>query len=183
MSRLVLLLGFAACPRSEAPAEPAAAPSAPSTTQAAPAVITAEKLDAWLAYHHALDAQTQDAGLDAKHLAALERDVRRLHTLSEAELDLLEDCISAVVSQRAIAKLTGVEAVREFEKATVGLKPEQRQKVEAAFGDVRAKAQQATSLDAERARFGDAAVQLVLAREAEITATWNSLMDGRGERR
>lgn len=146
--------------------------------------MTAEKLDAWLRYHRALAAITADAGaLDASQLAVLERSERKKVQLSEAELDLLEDCVSAVVAQRTVAQLTGAQAVKEFEKATAGLKAEQRQKVEAAFGDVRLKAQQAASLDAERAKFGDAAVELVLAREAELGATWNSLLDGRGDRR
>ena len=39
------------------------------------------------------------------------------------------------------------------------------------------------SLDAERAKFGADAVSMVLAREAEVTATWDALLDGKGERR
>jgi hypothetical protein len=91
--------------------------------------------------------------------------------------------VAAVVAQRTIATLTGAEAVKEFERVTQGLSVEYRQKVEQAFGDVRARAQQVASLDAERARFGAAAVDLVLAREAEVTQVWNSLLNGQGETR
>jgi hypothetical protein len=165
-------------PRAEQnPPAPVPATSPDSPVQATP-TITAEKLDAWLRYHRVLAEQSKDAGTDIKRLSLLERDSRQRAGLSEAELELLEDCISAVVAQRTIAKLTGAEAVRDFDKVTVGLRAEQRQKVEAAFGDVRAKAQQAASLEAERAKFGEA-VTVVLAREAEVTATWNALLDVR----
>lgn len=147
--------------------------------------VTAAKLDAWLAYHKALSALAAPDGgaLDAKGKAKAERELRSGLGLSEGELDHLETLIAAVVAQRTISRLTGAEAVREFERVTLSLKPEQRQKVEQAFGDVRTRAAQTASLDAERATFGDAAVSLVLAREAELTAVWDSLLDGRGERR
>lgn len=147
------------------------------------ATISAAKLDGWLRYHRALNADLGgDGGLDAKGKALRERVVRAEAGLTEADVDRLEELIGAVVTQRTIGKLTGAEALRGFDKVTLTLKPEQRQKVEEAFGDVKARAQQGASLDAERAKFGDDAVTLVLAREAELTEVWNSLLNGRGER-
>lgn len=149
----------------------------------AAAPISAQKLDGWLRYHRALSAASGvDGGLDAKGKALRERAIRAEAGLTEADVDRLEELIGAVVTQRTIGKLTGAEALRGFDKVTLTLKPEQRQKVEEAFGDVKARAQQGASLDAERAKFGDDAVTLVLAREAELTEVWDSLLNGRGER-
>lgn len=140
----------------------------------------AERVDAWLRYHAALHGDDADAGLLVR--ARREVAARTWAGLSEAELDEVEELVAAVVSQRTLARLTGAEALREFERMTSALKPEQRQKVEAAFGDAKARAGQ-SSLEPERAKFGDEAVSAVLAREAEITAVWEGLLDGRGARR
>lgn len=187
MSRPLALLTLllVGCPeRREVSSSPSdAAIARPSTQPEAVVPISAAKLDAWLRYHHALRAfSSDDAGIDAKGRALRERAVRTEAGLTEADVDGLEDLIGAVVTQRTLGKLTGAEALRGFDKVTLTLKPEQRQKVEEAFGDVKARAQQGASLDAERAKFGDEAVGLVLAREAELTEVWESLLNGRGER-
>jgi hypothetical protein len=178
----LLLLG---CPerRAVASVRPDAGGSQRAAQPEAVAAISAAKLDAWLRYHRALSVTGgEDAGLDAKGRALRERAVRAEAGLTELDIDRLEDVIGAVVTHRTIGKLTGAEALRGFDKVTLTLKPEQRQKVEAAFGDVKARAQQGASLEAERAKFGDEAVTLVLAREAELTEVWDSLLNGRGER-
>ncbi len=189
MNRLPLLLALllAACPeRKQAPVE-AAAVQQPSIAAAIDAgiTLTPAKLDAWLTYHQRLRAFVSDDGgaLDMKAKAKRERALREELQLSELELDALEELVGAVVAQRTISRLTGAEAVKEFDKVTLSLKAEQREKVEQAFGDVRTRAQAVASLDAERAKFGADAVSMVLAREAEVTATWDALLDGKGERR
>lgn len=189
MNRLPLLLSLLliACPeRKQAPVEAAPAQRPIVLAEAdAGVTLTGAKLDAWLAYHRQLRALVSDDGgsLDMKTKAKRERALREALQLSEPELDALEELVGAVVAQRTISRLTGAEAVKEFDKVTLGLKAEQREKVEQAFGDVRTRAQAVASLDAERAKFGVDAVAMVLAREAEVTATWDALMDGRGERR
>lgn len=188
MNRLPLLLALllVACPeRKQAPVE---APVQQPTTAAAidaGVTLTAAKLDAWLSYHRQLRALVSDDGgsLDMKAKAKRDRALREELQLSESELDSIEELVGAVVAQRTISRLTGAEAVKEFDKVTLGLKAEQREKVEQAFGDVRSRAQAVASLDAERAKFGAEAVSMVLAREAEVTATWDALLDGKGERR
>lgn len=186
MSRRLTLLTLVllGCPeRRAASSATVDAGSSPVAAAETIAPISAGKLDAWLRYHRALSAASGvDGGLDAKGKALRERAIRAEAGLTEADVDRLEELIGAVVTQRTIGKLTGAEALRGFDKVTLTLKPEQRQKVEEAFGDVKARAQQGASLDAERAKFGDEAVTLVLAREAELTEVWDSLLNGRGER-
>ena len=185
-SPLLLALLLVACPeRKQAPVEAAPVQQATSPVAIdAGVTLTAAKLDAWLSYHQQLRALVSDDGgaLDMKVKAKRERALREALQLSELELDSIEELVGAVVAQRTISRLTGAEAVKEFDKVTLGLKAEQREKVEQAFGDVRSRAQAVASLDAERAKFGDDAVTLVLAREAELTEVWNSLLNGRGER-
>lgn len=175
----IAVVVFCACPkRDAAPVEVAATPAALD----AGARPIGELIDAWLAYHRDL-ARDADAGLDAVARARRERSVRSTAGVSESEIDTVETLIGAVVTQRTIAKLTGAEALKEFERATGTLKPEQRQKVEAAFGEVKSRAAQSATLEAERATFGDDAVNAVLAKEAEVTAMWEQLLEGRGERK
>lgn len=189
MNRLPLILSllFVACPERKQTSVDAPVVQQPTMPTAVDAglTLTAAKLDAWLTYHQQLRALVGDDGgaLDMKVKAKRERSLREALQLSEPELDALEELVGAVVAQRTISRLTGAEAVKEFDKVTLGLKAEQREKVEQAFGDVRTRAQAVASLDAERAKFGAEAVALVLAREAEVTATWDALLDGKGERR
>ena len=140
----LLLLG---CPeRRDVSAAFDAGGQRPVAAPEAVAAISAEKLDGWLRYHRALSAASGvDGGLDAKGKALRERAVRAEAGLTEADVDRLEELIGAVVTQRTIGKLTGAEALRGFDKVTLTLKPEQRQKVEEAFGDVKARAQQGAS--------------------------------------
>lgn len=147
-------------------------------------VLTSARLEAWLSYHRNVTGRVADGGrAELLALARAEFEARKRLGLTEVDLERTDEVVAAVVAQRTIATLTGAQAVKEFERVTQGLSPEQRQKVEQAFGDVRTRAQQVASLEAERARFGGPAVDLVLAREAEVTQVWNSLMDGRGETR
>jgi hypothetical protein len=183
----IAALGLNACPESERLKKETPLSPAVATAEVADAgwTLTAGTLEAWLAYHRgAAGLVAVDGGrLDVMDRARAEVALRRSLKLSEVDLERTDEVVAAVVAQRTIATLTGAEAVKEFEKVTQGLKPEQRQKVEQAFGDVRARAQQVASLDQERARFGGAAVDAVLVREAEVTKVWNALMDGRGDMR
>ncbi|MBE2249543.1 MAG: hypothetical protein IAE78_08330 [Myxococcus sp.] len=184
MSRwLALVLLLLGCPDRRQAAAPV---EGPAVTQADPSdaggLVTSARLDAWLGYHRALRAGPDAGPEDAREKATRERAVRLAAGLSERDVDELEELIGAVVTQRTIGRLTGADAMRGFEKVAAGLPLEQRQRVEAAFGDVKARAQQGSALEAERARFGDEAVALVLAREAELTEVWDWLLNGRGER-
>ncbi len=178
----LLALGLAACPAATTshgdagtvPAEVDAVPDAGVPT------VTARKIDAWLAYQRQLlSVPRADGGLGIVSRARLEQAVRLDAGLSEDDVDAIEDVVAAVVTARNLSKLTGVEAVREFEKVTSTLSAAQKVRAQQAMSDVSTRAQQAAALEAEKARFGAEAVQAVMAREAEVTKVWDTLVDAK----
>ena len=141
--------------------------------------LTEAKVVAWLGYQRAMMVRS-DAG--ALERARRERALRTDAGLTEDDVDRIEDVVAAVVTQRNLARLTGTDAVRQFEQAAALLTPAQRAKAEQAMADLRARSAQATSLDAEKARFGVDAVNAVLAHEAEATKTWDTLVEAKEPR-
>ncbi len=158
---------------------PAASAEVPVIADDAGWPLTEAKVVAWLAYQRLMMARTDAGALDR---ARRERALRTDAGLSEDEVDRIEDVVAAIVTQRNLARLTGSEAVRQFEQATAALTPAQRAKAEQAMADLRARSAQATSLDAEKARFGADAVNAVLAHEAEATKTWDTLVEAKEPR-
>lgn len=142
--------------------------------------LTDDKLSAWLRWHALLRAS--DAGIDARGRALLERAALLDAGLREVDVDRIEDLVSAVVAERTVERLTGTAAMDQFKKALADLSPEQRAKAEATFAESSVKAAPHASAQAVlEARFGEAAVKLVLSREAEVTKTWDALLEGRGD--
>jgi hypothetical protein len=91
------------------------------------------------------------------------------------EIDFIESAVVAVLAQRMLGRLSGAEALGEFDEAPKALGPEQQLRVDEALGELKAKARQVASLDVERQRFGSEAVDLILEREAEVEALWERL--------
>ncbi|MCA2982002.1 MAG: hypothetical protein INH41_15895 [Myxococcaceae bacterium] len=180
---VVALMACPPGPRTSREAPPVAVSAPPPEAFDAGWALTPARLEAWLMYHRSGRAAVDGGPRDALGQAKAALEAQRRLGLSDEDLERTDEVVAAVVAQRTIATLTGAEAVREFERVTLGLSAEQRQKMEQAFGDVRARARQLATLDAERARFGDAAVDAVLAREPEVTQVWNALLDGRGDPR
>ena len=193
MARLVLplLLLLSAC---------RGAPTAPfdaGAREVAPPVVVdggvaAAWLDAWLGYQAQvlqLPALGRGDGGPAflrdevRRRARAEQTLRADAGLSVEAMDAIEDVIAAVVAQRSIGRITGADAVREFERAAADLKDEQRAQALKALGELKARSQAGASLQAVRAKFGDEAVDAVLAREAEATRAWESLLEGKSPRR
>ncbi len=140
------------------------------------------KIEAWLWYQkHLLRDPLNDAGPGVSlpvGRAKRERALRVDAGLSEDDIDFIEDLVAAVVTARNLAKLTGADAMRDFEQAAVALTPAQKSQSAQAMAGIRARAAQAASLEAEKARFGSANVEAVLAREGECTKTYDAMVEG-----
>lgn len=135
-------------------------------------VVTAQKLDAWLRWQSAVLAL--DAGTEVRVRAREEAQLLREVGLAPADADLIEAVVAAVVSERNLEKISGSEAMAQFKQRLETLAPEQRAKAEAALGDARAK--NAAPLVQAETEFGAEAVRVVLAREAEVTRAWETLL-------
>ena len=127
-------------------------------------------------YQRQMMTRTDAGALDR---ARRERTLRTDAGLTEDEVDRIEDVVAAVVTQRNLAKLTGTDAVKQFEQATASLTPAQKAKAEQAMADLRARSAQSTNLDAERARFGSDSVSAVMAHEADVTKMWDALVEAK----
>jgi hypothetical protein len=143
-----------------------------SSDAGASAGVTASKLDAWLRWQRAVMALDVDAGVRvrARDEARLLREVG----LAPADADLIEAVVAAVVSERNLQKISGAEALAQFKQRLETLAPEQRAKAEAALGVGRADG--GASLAQVENEFGADAVRVVLAREAEVTTAWETLL-------
>ena len=115
---------------------------------------------------------------EVRRRARLERDLRLKSGLSQDDLDHIEELVGAVVAQRTLARISGVEALRELQKAGAALKDEPRKQAERALADLDARAREAEQLSAERGRFGDENVNVLLGRIAEVERVWEQLLSG-----
>lgn len=144
--------------------------------------LTEAQLDAWLGWQKALLAlpapDKRDAGWtrdDVKRQARLEAQLRADAGLLGADVDRIEAVVAAVVTERNLAKLTGADALAQFKVALDELSVEQRAKAEQALADL--KSRTAGSLAGVEAQFGAESVRVVLSREAEVTKTWDALLE------
>lgn len=188
---LVAALALAGCPRSSETTD-ASAPVAEAPSRDAGLWLTPEALDAWLRYQRELstlppvargDGGAVMARADVKARAHAEAALLADAGLTVDQVDRIEALVAAIVTERTLAKLSGGDALQQFEGALAGLSPEQRAKAEAALTDLEAKTP-VGSLAKVEDEFGADAVRLVLTREAEVTKTWDALLDAtRGEKR
>lgn len=146
--------------------------------------LTAQQLDAWLAWQRTLISRRADAGRGARPDASVASRARAELLLavdaglSVADIDAVEDAVGLFVTERTAERLSGAAAVSQFKTVLAGLPPEQRARAEAAFTEASAKAAP-SPLPALEARLGPASLQLLLAREAELTSAWDALLEGR----
>lgn len=105
--------------------------------------------------------------------------------LDEAELDTIEDLVASLVVARELERLADVDPVADYSSVAGRLRGEDRARLQAALGVLSAiaAADAGAPLAELVARFGDANVALVLAREAELTRAWGLVVgQGRPER-
>jgi hypothetical protein len=187
MRRLAVLLLVLGCSKATTPVAGAAAVPVEVVLPDAGPALTEARLDAWLRWQQALAAlppigQGDGGGaplrLRARQEAALLADAG----LTSDQADAIEAVVAAVVAERNVAKLTGAEALQQFKAGLHQLGEEQRQRAEAALADLQARSQQG-NLAAVEAQWGGEAVRVVLTREADVTKTWDALLEARGDKR
>ena len=185
----LLICLFSGCPKPAAvPELPDSGPAVLAGVDAGP-LVTEARLAAWLAWQDALSklpplghSDAGSAGLELRHRARQESALLADAGLTADQADEIEAVVAAVVAERNVAKLTGADALQQFRAGMASLNPEQRLKAEAALADLQAKSPQG-SLTAVEALHGVDAVRVVLTREAEVTKTWDALLEARGEKR
>jgi hypothetical protein len=149
-------------------------------------MVTEARLGAWLQWQQAVAALPAlgrlDGGGELRRRARQEAMLLADAGLSSDQADAIEAVVAAVVAERNVARLTGADALAQFRLGMKQLGPEQRAKAEAALADLQAKSTQG-SLTAVEEQHGAEAVRVVLTREAEVTKTWDALLEARGDKR
>lgn len=186
MRWLGLSLLFLACPRPAAPPGPADSGALAVEAVDAGPMVTEARLAAWLQWHQALAAlpgiNRADGGAQLRSRARKEAALLADAGLTSDEADAIEEVVAAVVAERNVARLTGADALQQFREGMTHLSEEQRLKAEAALADLQVKSAQGSLVQVE-ARHGLEAVRVVLTREAEVTKTWDALLEARGDKR
>lgn len=182
---LVFLVVLSGCTEANAPVAGPAPVVAVAPTVDAGTGVTAATVDAWLRWQQAVSklgpVSRADGGAEgllarARQEAALLREAG----LTGAAADGVEEVVAAVVAERAVARLSGAQALDEFSASLAQLGPERKAKAEAALADLKAKTPTSDTAALE-ARYGAEAVRAVLTREEEVTKTWDTLLDARGD--
>jgi len=138
--------------------------------------ITPQKLDAFLRYHSLRSVELGDAGQTAS-AERQTRDFDQARTqagLSVLDLEQLESMVTKVIGKRAFGRQMADDKSLEMLENVKAKVPLHRQKdLEQLAGWNKAQRDQALSLVEERKRFGDANVDLILSREAELLRIWD----------
>ncbi len=149
-------------------------------------LVTEARLAAWLRWQVALAGlpglHRADGGAELRARARQEAALLADAGLTSDEADGIEAVVAAVVAERNVARLTGADALQQFRQGMTHLSVEQRLKAEAALADLQVKSAQGSLVQVE-AQHGAEAVRVVLTREAEVTKTWDALLEARGDKR
>ena len=185
--RLFLSFFLLGCPKPPAVEPVDAGPPIVEVIDAGP-IVTEERLAAWLTWQQAVaglpalgradGGRGAELRVRARQEAALLADAG----LTSDQADAIEAVVAAVVAERNVAKLTGADALAQFRSGMKQLSAEQRVKAEAALADLQAKSAQG-ALGPVEAQHGVEAVRVVLTREAEVTKTWDALLEARGDKK
>lgn len=124
-------------------------------------------------------AEAQDGGAASsvarvrKHAAAQEH-LRRELGLSERDVREMERIVGDVVARRAmVTSGTQDDSLQQMRALAAQMPEEQRAEFQATLATLERQQQQAAALTEERRKYGDANVELVLTREAQLARQWN----------
>ncbi len=147
--------------------------------------LTDAKLSSYLAYQHRmlqlyasrLDGGGSDAGGSLSKLAEAEEDARKKSGLSSHELSAIEQMVRAVIGKRVYGATPPSDDSLERMKALHSkLSGERREEVGRSIADLEKSREEFARLTEERRQYGDANVDLLLAREAELTRSFKEAM-------
>ena len=184
----LLMLTLSACPKAQSPPDAAVVAAAEIIPESK--VVTDEQVNAWIRYAGFLAAQGSSRSVDggassnaqvlARALADTE--MRNDAGLSESQVDGIEEMVADFVAARGTVKLTGADAMAEFERVAAGMPFDQRKRAEAALAELKTKApvQVQLSLGPLYAKYGKPSVDAVVAQEADVTHAWEQLMNLNG---
>jgi hypothetical protein len=189
-----ICVGVASCRRPPSAGIPVDAGPVAAAAPDAGLQLTLSKLDGFLAYERLLRAEPAPSAREVRRLsqaadggvraleeayAGLQRRTERAQALrvdaglTPAEVQALESLTADVALARAGAGGPELEeALHALESAKDQLPAEQRAGVERTVARLRAQQERARSLSDVRTRWGDAAVDLVLAREKAVLELW-----------
>jgi hypothetical protein len=184
------LIAAAACTRDPAGGAVPAGERSEGSSIASPEIagrfaLTDAKLSSYLAYQHRmlqlyasrLDGGGSDAGGSLSKLAEAEEDARKKSGLSRHELSAIEQMVRAVIGKRVYGATPPSDDSLERMKALHSkLSGERREEVGRSIADLEKTREEFARLTEERRQYGDANVDLLLAREAELTRSFKEAM-------
>lgn len=193
----------ASAPKQGQGGEPASARPAgdgQATDDGKPYGVTREKLEAYVGYQRRMlgvyeNVQKDMKGLEARALAEgspeaakgrlkiieakakAEEDARREAGLTVDDVNGIAEVVTAVISQRQLARQMGYdEELKKLEGLQARLAPEQQKELAPQVADMRKRAQEFEGLAELRRTYGESNVDLVLAREKELTQGYQDML-------
>ncbi|XXF80084.1 hypothetical protein P2318_10135 [Myxococcaceae bacterium GXIMD 01537] len=178
----------------------AARPAGQEGQEERPYVIRAEKLDAYVGYQRRMlkvyeTVQKDMQGLEERILkggspeaakarlqlieskAKAEEEARREAQLTADDINGISEVVTAVISQRQLARQMGYdEEYRKLEALQAKLGPEQQKELAPQVAEMRQRAQDFEGLAELRRMHGEGNVELVLAREKELTQGYQDML-------
>lgn len=185
LAPIALSVGFFAAACHKEPAQPAAdgrSASIPAEPAAAPMQLTDGKLTAYLTYQRRMLEMYRsrfDAGATANlaKVAEAEEQARQQSGLQRHELGEIEQMVRSVIGKRVYgATPPGDDSLERMRSLQSKLPEEGREEVAKSIADLEKSRDELARLTQERRRYGDANVDLLLAREAELTGAWKETM-------
>jgi hypothetical protein len=173
------------------PADAAAAPVAQGSpvsspepdARAVPIRLTDQKLSAYLAYQrrmlqlYATRLDGGDTRLSAPKLAEAEEEARKQSGLERAELAAIELMVRAVIGKRLYgATPPGDDSLERMKALREKLSGKRREELARSIAELETSRDEFARLTEERRKYGDANIDLVLAREPELRRAWKEMM-------
>jgi hypothetical protein len=170
--------------------------------------VTKEKLDAYVGYQRKLleayeallrdMAKVQGRMLDGggdmladmnaamkliESKAKAEEAARKEAGLTEEDVNGLAEVVTAVIGQRQLAQaLQTEEELTKLEEMAAKLTPAQREELEPQLAAMRERTEELQKLVEVRRTFGDATVEVVLTREADLTKNYQDMLNTFGRK-